>query len=512
MSHLPILPILLPLVAAILLLVTSGMETAAKRAVSLAAFGLLAIIAVVCLVTAADGTVRVYRLGDWPAPYGIVLMLDRLSAIIVALTSGLAIAVCLAATSGTDTQGKQFHAFLQFQIAGLNGAFLTGDLFNLFVFFEILLLASYALLVHGGGLARARAGVSYVVLNLCGSALFLVALGLLYGTLGTLNMADLAVVLPQVAEADKALVKVVVTLLAVVFLLKAALLPIGFWLPHVYTAATLPVASLFVIMTKVGIYALLRVSAIGFAAAPFTTDLLQPWLPWLALGTILIGCVGVLAAKRLGIIVANLVLISGGTLLLGVAELSAASISALIFYMVQSTVVTGALFLLVDALARQRGEVGDALEDGPKVAGMLTLGGAYLLLAIAVSGAPPLTGFLGKLMVLQSLRETETGTAAWFVLLLSGLIVVLVLARAASVVFWEPGSPGTEKHATVTLVAAPGLSWALILMLAAVPVLTVAASPVSAYARATADQLLSRDAYVAAVIGDPSAIKRERRP
>ena len=374
------------------------------------------------------------------------------------------------------------------------------------------LLASYALLVHGGGLERARAGVSYVVLNLCGSALFLIALGLLYGTLGTLNMADLAVRLPQVAGADQALVKTVAVLLAAVFLLKAAVLPIGFWLPHVYSAATLPVAALFVIMTKVGIYALLRVSTIGFSSAAFTADVLQPWLTWLALGTIFIGSIGALAAKRMAAIVANLVLISGGTLLLGVAEASAASISALIFYLVQSTIVTGALFLLVDAISRQRGEVGDALDHGPKIAGLLTLGGAYLLLAIAVSGAPPLSGFLGKLMVLQSLRESDLGAWIWLMLLLSGLIVVLVLARAASLVFWEPGTPGTEKHAAVAPVPAPGVWWALGLLLAAIPVLTVAASPVSAYARATAEQLLSRDAYIAAVIGDPSAITRERRP
>ncbi len=183
---------------------------------------------------------------------------------------------------GADTRGRYFHAFLQFQMMGLNGAFLTGDLFNLFVFFEILLLASYGLLVHGGGLERARAGIAYVVLNLSGSALFLIALGLLYGLLGTLNMADFGVALQKVAPADQGVVAVMCMLLVTVFLFKAAVLPIGFWLPHVYSAATLPVAALFVIMTKVGIYALLRVTTIGLAAAPFTAHVLQPWLTWLA--------------------------------------------------------------------------------------------------------------------------------------------------------------------------------------------------------------------------------------
>lgn len=512
MSHLPILPILIPLAAAIVLLVTDRLGPAGKRAISGVAIAALAIVAVDLLLTAGDGAIRVYRLGDWPAPYGIVLVLDRLAAIMVALTAALAVPVFLAATAGTDTQGRHFHAFLQFQIAGLNGAFLTGDLFNLFVFFEILLLASYGLLVHGGGVARARAGVAYVVLNLCGSALFLIALGLLYGTLGTLNMADVGVVLVRVGEADQAFVRVIAVLLVTVFLLKAALLPLGFWLPQVYTAATLPVAGLFVIMTKVGIYALLRVATIGLAAAPFTADLLQPWLPWLALATIAMGSLGVLAAKRLSMIVANLVVVSAGTLLLGVADLSAASIAALLYYLVQTTMVTGALFLFADALARQRGAAADWLKDGPKIASVLFLGIGYLVLGMAASGAPPLTGFLGKVMVMQSLRDSPQGGLVWAALLVSGLISMLALARAASVFFWESGPAGLERPSAVLLGPAPGLVLALSLMLGAVAALTVAAGPVSAYSRATADQLLSRPAYVSAVIGDPAAILRERRP
>jgi len=327
-----------------------------------------------------------------------------------------------------------------------------------------------------------------------------------------LNMADVGVVLMRVAEADQAFVRVIAVLLVTVFLLKAALLPLGFWLPQVYTAATLPVAGLFVIMTKVGIYALLRVATIGLAAAPFTADLLQPWLPWLALATIAMGSLGVLAAKSLSMIVANLVVVSAGTLLLGVADLSAASIAALLYYLVQTTMVTGALFLFADALARQRGAAADWLKDGPKIASVLFLGIGYLVLGMAASGAPPLTGFLGKVMVMQSLRDSPQGGLVWAALLVSGLISMLALARAASVFFWESGPAGLERPSAVLLGPAPGLVLALSLMLGAVAALTVAAGPVSAYSRATADQLLSRPAYVSAVIGDPAAILRERRP
>lgn len=512
MAHLPILPVLIPLWAAVALLLTTGAPIAFKRGLSLLAIAALVAAAVAQLMAADDGIIRVYRLGDWPAPYGIVLMLDRLAALMVALTSLLAVPVLLAAMSGTDTRGRHFHAFLQFQLMGLNGAFLTGDLFNLFVFFEILLLASYGLLVHGGGLQRARAGIAYVVLNLSGSALFLIALGLLYGFLGTLNMADFGVALQKVAPADQGVVAVMCMLLVSVFLLKAAVLPIGFWLPSVYSAATLPVAALFVIMTKVGVYALLRVVTIGLLAAPFTAGLLQPWLTWLALGTIAVGSAGMLAAGSLSVVIANIVVVSGGTLLLAVAEPSAASISAALYYLVQTTVVTGALFLFADQLSRQRGEAADRFVDGPRLASYTALGLAYLVFAVAACGAPPLSGFLGKIMMMQAMQTSLHPALVWTALILSGFVAALVLARAASVFFWEPGAPGIEEQPDVPYLPAWGAAAAMVILLVAVVTVSFAAAPVSAYTRAAAEQMLARDAYVSAVIGDPARIDRELRP
>jgi multicomponent K+:H+ antiporter subunit D len=305
---------------------------------------------------------------------------------------------------------------------------------------------------------------------------------------------------------------VAVALLVTVFLLKAAILPIGFWLPGVYTAATLPVAALFVIMTKVGIYALLRVATIGLSAVPFTADLLHPWMAWLAIGTIAVGCFGLLAATSLGLIVANLVLVSGGTLLIGVADLGAGAIAALLYYLVQTTLVTAGLFLLADALARQRGDARDSLVDGPRLASLTVLGAAYLVFGAAAAGAPPLSGFLAKTMVMQSLQGAALGMVVWTALLVSGLIAALVLARAASVYFWEPGAAGIADKPAVVYRPASGLSVALALLAASVVAVTIAAGPVSAYARATAEQLLRREAYVPAVIGDPAAVDRERRP
>ncbi|MCX7376696.1 MAG: monovalent cation/H+ antiporter subunit D [Alphaproteobacteria bacterium] len=503
MSHAVILPVLLPLVAAVAMLL---LPSAARMLAVLAAVALVGVAALL-LGLAADDAVRVYRLGDWQAPYGIVLVLDRLAAMMVAVTAVLGLAALMSAIGGNDREGRHFHPLFQLQMAGLNGAFLTGDVFNLFVFFEILLLASYGLLMHGGGAARARVGIGYVVLNLVGSALFLISLGLVYGTLGTLNLADIALVLPGVPAADQALVRTAAALMVAVFLLKAALLPLSFWLPHVYAAAGAPVAALFAVMTKVGVYALLRVEVIGFAGAPATAGLLQPWLPVLALLTIAAGTIGALAARRLAGVAANQVLVSTGTLLAAVAAGNATATAAALYYLPHTTLVTGGMFLLAGQLAQLRGAMGDTIDNGPKVRGALLLGGAFLVLGVAAAGVPPLSGFLAKVMVLQALGDTALGPWMWAGLLVSGLVMALVLARAASALFWEAGdeeAPGPKLPRGAVL--------ALVLLSAAGPVLALAAAPVAGYARAAAEQLHARQPYIEAVLGARPAVQRETRP
>ncbi len=514
MTHLPILPVLIPLAAAILSLLVHRAGLAAARAVSLTAVLALVVVAAWGLMLADDGAFRVYRLGDWPAPFGIVLVLDRLSAMMTALTAALALPALLYAIAGADAAGRHFHAVFLIQLAGINGAFLAGDLFNLFVFFEILLLASYILLAHGGGLERARAGLAYVVLNLAGSALFLVALALLYGTLGTLNLADVAAMLPRVPAGDQALVRTAAVLLVAVFALKAALLPLSFWLPHVYSAASPPVAALFALLTKVGIAALLRVSVIAFAAAPFTASLLSPWLLVLALATVALGTAGALAAAHFAGVAANLVLVSAGTLLAAISMGGTQSAAAALYYIPHTTLITGGLFLVAGAIAGQRGDFTDSIRKGPSLHSRVGLGAVFLVLAVAVSGVPPLSGFLGKIMLLQSVAGSASGWWFWGVLLVSGLTVALVLARAASAFFWEPGRPDLAAAAKMPrgerLARGPVI--ALALLAAASPALTLAAAPVAAYARAAAAQLHDRAGYISAVLGAKPKIQRERRP
>ena len=266
MNHLIIAPVVLPATLAPLLILAIRYHLDLQRVVSIAGCVAMVAVSIILLGQASSGEVQVYELGNWPAPFGIVLVLDRLSALMVALTSVLGLGVALYSVgSRWDAKGRHFHPLFQFQLMGVCGAFLTGDAFNLFVFFEVLLIASYGLMIHGGGAARLRAGFQYVVYNLLGSTLFLFALGTLYAVTGTLNMADLAVRISELPPGDAALIKVGGILLLMVFAVKAALLPLHFWLPDSYANAPAPVAALFAIMTKVGAYSILRMHTLVFA-------------------------------------------------------------------------------------------------------------------------------------------------------------------------------------------------------------------------------------------------------
>ena len=272
--------------------------------------------------------VQPYFVGDWPAPFGIVLVLDRLAALMLAIAAVIALAALAAAVAGErpwDARGRFFHPLFQFQLMGLNGAFLTGDLFNLFVFFEVLLVASYCLLLHGQGDARLRAGLHYVVVNLAASALFLVGVALLYSITGTLNLADLALRVPRVPPPDAPLVRAAALLLLVVFGVKAAAFPLYLWLPRAYAAAAAPVAALFALMTKVGVYSIVRVHGVVFGPDAGEAALVAaPWLAPAALATALLGVVGALAAPTLGRMAAYLTVASVGTLLIAVGAFSTA--------------------------------------------------------------------------------------------------------------------------------------------------------------------------------------------
>ncbi len=356
MNHGLILPVLLPMFIGCLLLFGARLSMPVKRTLSLTSAAVLVPLSFWLMWQADQDVLQVYALGNWQAPFGIILLLDRLSALLLVATAVLAFFALLYATRGDDERGRNFHALFQFQLMGINGAFLTGDLFNLFVFFEILLIASYSLLLHGGGPDRVRAGLHYVILNLVGSALFLLAVGVLYGLTGTLNMADMAVRVAA-ANADQApLLGAAGMLLLLVFGLKAAFLPLYFWLPRAYASATAPVAALFAIMTKVGLYSILRVYTLIFGDdAGMLANMAQEWLWPLSLLTIGLGVIGALAASSLHGLLAYLVVVSVGTVLAGISLGTPQALAAALFYLLHSTWIAGGLFLLADLIARQRG-------------------------------------------------------------------------------------------------------------------------------------------------------------
>ncbi|MCU0809810.1 MAG: monovalent cation/H+ antiporter subunit D [Thiobacillaceae bacterium] len=542
-DHLPILPVVLPLFAGILLLALRNRSLALQRGVSLLATLALVPLALALLGMASDGSHLVYKLGNWVAPYGIVLVADRLAAWMLLTTALLAVFALLyavgAPSDGTsshstkpasgqvagypqpspqmgeganagplcppgckpnyDQNGRHFHVLFQLQLFGLNGAFLTGDLFNLFVFFEILLLASYGLLLHGGGRLRVKAGLHYVVINLVGSTLFLFAVGTLYGVTGTLNMADLAVKLAATPAEHAALVQSAALLLFGVFALKAALLPLYLWLPAAYAHTSAPVAALFAIMTKVGAYSILRVYSLiaGDSAGPLT-QLLDAWLAPLALVTLLLGMLGVIASTALRQQAAYLVVVSIGSLLLAFGLGSADALAAGLYYLPHTTFASAALFLLADSISRARGELADRFESGPAMPGARVMGGLFFAIAVALAGLPPLSGFLGKFMLLKAALDSALLAWVWSIVLITGLLGVIALARSGSLLFYRTHSAHDPasllRPTTGTLAPVAGL---LLLVVG----MTIWAGPVSDYAADTAAQLRAPQQYIEAVLG-----------
>ena len=500
-AHLAIAPVVIPALAAPIALLVMRRKRRLGVGISFASCAAMLVAALALLSASADGTIRTYELGNWPAPFGIVLVIDRLSAIMLTLAATLSlIAMLHAVLTRADRKGWHFHPLSQFQLLGLNGAFLTGDLFNLFVFFEVLLIASYGLMLHGQGPARLKAGVQYVVVNIIGSSLFLIALGLLYALTGTLNMADMGLRVAAIGPEDQGLLRVAALLLISVFALKAALVPLHLWLPRTYAVSTPAVAALFALMTKVGVYSIIRVVPQVFGddagAAAWAP---APWLLPAAILTAIIGFAGVFVSRSLSEQAAYAVIGSTGTLLIAVAGWQVDTLGAALYYLVHSTLAGAALFLVADVVARRRASFADKASPGPVFTQRQTVGLLFMAAAIAATGLPPLSGFIGKLLILESVADTGGWGWAWGAILATTLIGVIGFARTGSAVFWKESEPtdGAEpaKIARTDMVA----PIAAIVLLAG---LSIGAGWATAYTQDAAAQVLDSAASVRAVLGE----------
>lgn len=437
--HLTALPVLLPFFGAVFVLIPWFNNHVAQQRLVAQLFLIASLVVSVVLLTQtlADGA-QAYAMGDWEAPFGIFLIADPLAGFMLVLASVLALASHLYACGGDDQTGKFFHPLFLFQLMGINGAFLTADAFNLFVFFEILLIASYSLLIHGGGKERTRAAQQYVLYNLIGSAFFLIALAVLYRAYGTLNIPDMAARSAMLSEESVPLAEAGGLLLMIVFGIKAALLPLHFWLPRTYSSTSIPVAALFAIMTKIGVYSLWRIHGTVFGdEAGTVADLGKDALLWLSGGTVVIGSVGVLASQSLRWLIANLIIVSVGTLLMTVAMGTVVATAAGIYYTLHSTLMSGAFFLVAGLLMMQRGQAGDRLVRSrplhyPRITGVL-----FAVVAMAMIGLPPFSGFTGKIFVLQAALKSGDAYWVWPLMLISGLVAMIALSRAGTTLFWR---------------------------------------------------------------------------
>ena len=541
MPHLIAAPIVLPLAAAGVMLGLGERQRAARTLVNVVASlaGLAIAVALLLWVDQSrfGGAIAVYLPANWPVPYGIALVVDRLAALMLVLANTLGVTSVLYSTARWHRAGVHFHPLFQLQLMGLNGAFLTADLFNLFVFFEVMLASSYGLLLHGSGTARVRAGLHYIAVNLTASAVFLVGVAMLYGVTGTLNLADMAQKLGNVPVADRGLLHTGVAILAIAFLTKAAMWPLGFWLVPAYAAASAPAAALFAVMTKVGVYAVLRCSTLFFAGDGALDPLGSDVLVAGGCVTLALGALGMLASQHLARVAGASVAVSSGTLIAALGFGLPALTAGALFYLVSSTLALSALYLLVElgervhdvdtdhpehveaparlpfALETLELPQGVNLDDDERALvgrvmppAVVFLGLAYLTCALVIAGLPPLSGFLAKFAMLAAaldpdglaatVRSSPTPAAWVFMAMLigSGLLATLALARTGMRQFWSSRERPPPRLRVVEIIA-------VALPLAGCVALAVGAGAALRYVDDTSRALHRPALYIDAVLG-----------
>ena len=518
------LPVVLPLVAAGLS-IALGRRPLLQRLLSLLTLLVTTGTACVLLATADRDGAQVVQAGGWAAPAGISLVADRLSTLLLVVSQLVLLAVLVYAVGQGVADGDReprasFHPCYLVLAAGIALAFLTGDLFNLFVAFEVMLVASYVLLTLGGGAEQVRAGMTYVVVSLLASVLFVTVVGLVYAATGTVNLADLAVRMQDVPDG----VRVVLGLtMLVVFGIKAAIFPLFSWLPDSYPTAPSPVTAVFAgLLTKVGVYAIIRTQTLLFPGGALDSVLM-----WAALATMVIGILGAVAQTDIRRILSFTLVSHIGYMVFGIALGTAAGLAGAIFYVVHHIAIQTTLFL-VTGLIETRGGSTSLNRLGGLAAASPVLGILFFVPAMNLAGIPPLSGFVGKVGLLEAGAQ-QGGFLAYLLVggsVLTSLLTLYAMAKVWNRAFWRPRTaepdvlelvageedsgpvvaPGTTKQVAAaqdraqrTRLPRPMVATATVLVLLGVGI-TVVAGPLYGYAERSAADIVEGVAYVRAVL------------
>ncbi|RBY94936.1 Na+/H+ antiporter subunit D [Blastococcus sp. TBT05-19] len=454
------LPVLLPLLGAAAALLVGGRHPRMQRTLSVAVLtAVLAVSVALLLLADAEGAAAL-SVGGWPVPLGVVLVVDRLSALMLVVAATVALGVLVfavgqgAADGDEETPISIFHPTFLVLIAGVDNAFLAGDLFNLYVGFEILLTASYVLLTLGGSAARIRAGITYIIVSLLSSVLFLAAIALVYAATGTVNMAQLAGRLAELPEGTQLLLQ---SMLLIAFCIKAAVFPLSAWLPDSYPTAPAPVTAVFAgLLTKVGVYAVIRTQTLLFPGGA-----LDEVLMWAALATMVVGILGAVAQTDIRRILSFTLVSHIGYMVFGISLASTAGLAGAIFYVVHHIAIQTTLFLVAGLIERQGGSTGVDRLGGLATASPL-LAILYFVPAMNLAGIPPFSGFIGKL----GLLEAGIADGGWLPIVLvaggavTSLLTLLAISRVWSRAFWRlpAQSPAADTFDAAAADAGPDLS------------------------------------------------------
>ncbi|WP_040513057.1 Na+/H+ antiporter subunit D [Gracilibacillus halophilus] len=491
MSNLAVLPILIPLIAGIIAIFFHKKLPIVRVFSQVLTIINAGVVGYILWYVYQNGTI-VLESGDWTAPYGIVLVADMLSMTLVMTTNIIAIAAVFFAPKSLNEQQEAFYfyTFYFLLIAGVSGAFMTGDLFNLFVFFEVLLMASYALIVLGGGKVQLRESLKYVLINLFSSMLFVTTIAFLYSVVGTVNMAQIA---QRVQEVDQTgILTTIGILLFFVFGTKAALFPLYYWLPRPYIVPNPVVSALFgALLTKVGIYSIIRVFSLIFVHEPGVTHQLFLWIAAL---TLIFGVIGALSTNNIKLIVAYNIIPAVGFMMLGIGAFNSTGMSGAVYYLVHDMIIKAALFLLVGAVSYLAGT-----SDLRKMRGLIhhypLFGWLFFLSAFVLAGIPPFSGFIGKLLLIQGAMETGEVTIA-MISLLSSLLILLSVMRIFVRGFWGEKDESIQPNSK----AARGFIAPIVFLLFFSVVLGVGAEWFYPGADAIGEYLMNPQDYIESVL------------